>query len=409
MSGKEKYLNLAKLTVKNIKRRKLRSILTVISVIIGIATIVSLFLVSDGLFNYIEDIFLNVGINTIFILPLNLQDMHASSGGMPKISEEIKLTENDLRLLERIPEIDFVLGFSYKITKVEHKNENFYEMVILMDPKQADKTFEMMNVEIREGKSLQAREGYEVVIGPYISDKMFKNKLKVGQKIKINNKDFKIIGILESMGNAEADSQIFIPNVKAKELFEIKNFDSVYASVKEGEDPLEVKDEIKKSLEKVHGKDKLMIVTAKQILMVIKYLISFLKIILVSIGLISIIVGSVGIINSIFTSVIERTKEIGILKSLGARKQDIYFIFIFESLLLSLIGGIIGLGIGIGIAMGVKWYAATQGFVALKIVLSWQIFALAFGISLIVGVIAGYLPSRNAAKMNVVEALRKTV
>lgn len=404
----EKYKHLIELTIKNIFRRRLRSILTIIAVVIGIATIVSLFLISDGLFNYVEDVFMTMGINTIFIFPISFQGGPTQS--ISRVSEDIKITENDLKIIERIPEIDYAIGFSFRPGKIDYKNEDSFQLVIMLDPKKADKTFEVMNIDFRDGKSLQGRDAYEVVIGPYIADKLFKEQIKVGQKIKIQDQEFKVVGILEPMGNIQDDSQVYITLGKGKEIFDIKDsIDQIYASVNENYDPLIVQKEIEKRLEREHGKDKFYIITAKQVLTIIKSVLSLLKVILVSIGLISIIVGSVGIVNSIYTSVIERTREIGILKSLGAKREDIYFIFTFESILLSMIGGIIGLGLGIGIAKAVEWYAASQGFLTLKIIITWQIILLALGVSLIVGIISGLLPSKAAAKMNAVDALRKTI
>jgi len=404
----EKYNHLMDLTTKNVVRRKLRSILTIISVIIGIATIVSLFLISDGLFNYVEEVFMTMGINTIFIFPVSFQGGPNQSIG--RISEDIQITQNDLRIVERINEIEYAIGFSFRTGKIEYKGENNFQFVIFTEPKQIDKTFELMNIEIREGKHFEGKEGNNVILGPYIADKLFKDPIRVGQKITIQGKDFKVIGILKSMGNAQDDSQVYITRKNGEELFGIENtLDQIYANVKEGYDPLVVQEEVEKRLEREHGSDKFYIITAKQVLEIIKSVLGLLKVILVSIGLISLVVGSIGIVNSIYTSVIERTKEIGILKSLGAKREDIYFIFTFESVLLSMVGGVIGLGLGIGIAKAVEWYAASQGFLTLRIVVDWQIILIALVVSLVVGIISGLLPSRKASKMKVVDALRNTV
>ncbi len=403
----EKYKHLIDLTFKNILRR-LRSILTIIAVVIGIATIVALFLISDGLLNYVEDVFMTMGINTIFIFPVSFQG--GANQTISRVSEDIKITQSDLRLIEKIPEIDYAIGFSFRTAKYEYKGEESYQFVIMVDPKLADKTFEIMDIGVREGKSLQGREGAEIVVGSYFADKLFKEPIKVGQKIKIQDKEFKVIGILEPVENMQDDSQAYITMNSGRELFDTgETLDQIYASVKPEYDPLVVQKEIEKRLEKKHGKNKFFIITAKQVLTMIKTVLGLLQTILVSIGLISIVVGSIGIMNSIYTSVIERTREIGILKSLGAKKEDIYFIFTFESLVLSLIGGIIGLGLGIGIAKFVEYYAASQAFITLNIIVTWQVVALALGVSIIVGIAAGLLPSKSAAKMNVVDALRKTI
>jgi putative ABC transport system permease protein len=401
----EKYKHLLDLTVKNIFRRRLRSVLTILAVVIGIATIVSLFLISDGLFNYVEDVFLTMGINTVFIFPISFQGGPTQSIG--RITEDIKITQTDLKIIEKIGEIDYAVGFSFRTGKLEYKNQEVFQFVTMLDPKLADKTFEIMDVDLREGKSLQGRDASEVILGSYLADNLFKDPIKVGQKIKIQDKEFKVIGILESVGNLADDSIAYITLGKGKEIFEIGDtIDQIYASVKEEYDPLIVQEEIEKRLEKEHGKDKFYIITAKQVLSIIQSVLGLLKIILVSIGLISVVVGSIGIMNSIYTSVIERTKEIGILKSLGAKREDIYFIFTIEAVILSLFGGIIGLGLGIFIAKAVQFYASSQGFLTLKIVIGWPIIVGALVLSIVIGIVSGLLPSKQASKMNVVEALR---
>jgi ABC-type antimicrobial peptide transport system permease subunit len=174
-----------------------------------------------------------------------------------------------------------------------------------------------------------------VLLGTTVARELFGESNPIGQTIKLNLLNFKVIGILEAVGNIQDDSQSYITINSGKELFDTgETLDQIYANVKPEYDPLIVQEEIEKRLEKKHGKDKFFIITAKQVLTMIKTVLGLLRTILISIGLISIVVGSIGIMNSIYTSVIERTKEIGILKSLGAKKEDIYFIFTFYGFLL---------------------------------------------------------------------------
>jgi putative ABC transport system permease protein len=135
-------------------------------------------------------------------------------------------------------------------------------------------------------------------------------------------------------------------------------------------------------------------------------ILNILKTILISIASISVIVASIGIMNSIYTSVLERIKEIGVLKSIGAKLSDIVFLFVSESIILSLVGGFIGLGFGYGIAKFVEIYLISQNFNILHIVVSEYEIILTFVLSLVIGFISGILPAKKASKLKPVDALR---
>jgi len=132
-----------------------------------------------------------------------------------------------------------------------------------------------------------------------------------------------------------------------------------------------------------------------------------MRAILVAIAGISLVVASLGIINSVYTSVLERTREIGVLKSIGAKVSDITFMFVLESVLLTLAGGVIGFFGGLGIAKLVVLYAETHGFTMLTITVTPALIGTVLLLSLIVGLISGFFPARSAAKLNIVDALRQ--
>ncbi len=400
----EKFKHLINLTIKNIFRRRLRSILTIISVMIGIAAIIALVLVSDGLFNAIEGQFTSMGTNSIFIFGQNMQ---GPSTGNSRLADDIQLNMRDVKNIDRIPEVKLVSGISFRITKFEFKAEEAYPMVVIAKEDIADDTFNAFNMNIAEGTSIQGKKGHNIVIGPYIAEKMFNSKIKIGNKVKLEGIDFKVIGILEAMGNSDDDSQMYITREIAKEIYDIgDNLEQIIIKTKEDANVLSVKEKIEDVLEKDHEEDSFMVITANQILELIKGILNTLKIILIAIAAISIVVGSIGIMNSIYTSVIERTKEIGILKAIGAKANDIYILFISESVILSLVGGVLGLILGALIAKGVEWYAISQSYDILTIIISWQAVFLAIGLALVIGVISGLLPSKKATRMKVVDALK---
>lgn len=402
MAEKEKQLT--KLTLKNIVRRTLRSYLTILSVVIGIASVVALVLLSDGLFNAMNDQFSKWGSNTAFVMPTNFNQDPRTVG---RVSQDVSLTMNDVDLISELPEIDKIVPFIIFSAKVTYKNDDAYVQCMAAPADKVDDAFDLYSMNIAEGKSFDGKEGHYAVIGPYIANDLFDGKIKPGNTIKINDTDFKVVGILEPIGNIDDDSSVYISIKVAKEIGgfgDVINYISI--KTKQGTDINVVQEKIKKKMKINHEEDTFTVITSEQMLDMVKRILSIMKVILVSIACISIVVGGIGIANSVYTSVMERIKEIGILKSIGAKISDIIFVFVSESVILSVIGGIIGLFLGIGIAKLVEWYAKSQSYDIFSIVVTPQIVLLALGLAVVVGIIAGLFPAYKAAKKKPVDALK---
>lgn len=399
-----KYIQLFKLTLKSILRRKLRSILTVLSVIIGIASVIALILLSDGLLNTVNDQFNKMGGRAIFVLAGNFQGNPFESG---RISKENMLTIKDSENIEKITGVKNVYAMNFLNGLVTYKNEDQFAYLATLPVEKMDESFEFFAVSIADGKPFNNKEGNNAIIGDYVAKKMFNREIKIGNKIKINGTDFKVIGILEVIGNESDDSTIYITRKAGDAIFDFGNsVNYVMVETKPEANNKDVVKRIDRELKKTRNENTYMLISADDFLELITRLLTLIKVILATIAGISIVVGSLGIVNSVYTSVLERTREIGVLKSIGAKINDITFIFVLESVLLSLFGGIIGLGIGIAIAKAVSVYAASVGFGMFTIVVTTEIVILALLLSIIVGVIAGLFPARAAAKLNPVNALR---
>ncbi len=405
----EKIKQLLNLTVKNIFRRKVRSFLTVLSVVIGITAVIALILLSTGLFNSVESMFETFGTNTIFVIPSTFGGGRTGdfSNLSTRTATEQQLTDRDLQNLERLPEIDKAFGYSYKMSSIEFRREEKFQLNAFISEKDFDEVIDLMGLELREGTSIQGQTSRKIVVGPYFADHFFERKVEVGNRIKVDGYDFRVVGILESVGNVQDDSQIYTSLEVGRSLFGIgERLEQIMLRIDDREDIEYAKERVERRLERDHEEDTFIVITSQQILNMIQMVLNMLTVVLVAIALISVVVGSIGIMNSIYTSVLERIKEIGILKSIGAKISDIVFIFLVESVVLSLIGGIIGIGLGYGIAKLVEYYAITKGFDMFIIVLTPQIVLLAMGLSLFVGVIAGIFPSKKASKLKPVDALR---
>ena len=148
------------------------------------------------------------------------------------------------------------------------------------------------------------------------------------------------------------------------------------------------------------------IFTPEQLLQQLKTILGIIQVVLVGIAAISIIVGAVGITNSMYTNVLERTKDIGIMKSIGAKNSDILIIFLIESGMQGFIGGTIGIMLGVGIGKIVEYLAKISGFSLLKVPINPLILLGGLLFAVIVGLVSGYFPARQAAKLRPVDALK---
>jgi len=401
----EKYKKLINLTIKNIFRKKLRSTLTILSVIIGIASVVALIVLSDGLFNAVSDQFNKMGANSIFIMSANFRGDPNSAG---RVSEETMLKIQDAENLEKIAEVEDVYPMNFFTARSEYKGEEQFLFIVTSPSKNFDSMLEFMSVKLDKGKTFNNREGNFAVIGPYAAKEIFKREIKIGDSIKLNNVDFKVIGILEPVGNQQDDSSVYVSRKAGQTIDNYEdNVNYMILKSKKDADGNLVAKKAEKILGRTRKEDTFLVITAESFLGLIKRVLDIMKSILIAIAGISLVVASLGIINSVYTSVLERTREIGVLKSIGAKITDITFIFVFESIVLTLVGGFIGFLAGLGIAKLVILYAATKGFTMLTITITPELILGTFLLSLIVGIISGFFPARAAAKLNIVDALRQ--
>ncbi|MDO8656675.1 MAG: FtsX-like permease family protein, partial [Nanoarchaeota archaeon] len=242
--------------------------------------------------------------------------------------------------------------------------------------------------------------------GSRVAKDMFSKELTVGNKITIAKDEFKIVGILEEIGNSQDDNQINIPLESAREIFdEPESVDTIIAQVKSTSDIPLLQEKIEKELERKRGDTNFQVLTAAQILEQINQILGIMQAVLIGIAAISLLVGAIGIMNSMYTSVLERTKDIGIMKAIGARNSDILHIFLIESGMIGLVGGLLGTALGTGLALAIGSFSKQAGFL---LIINIEVMVLAFGLlfAFIIGMVSGVLPAYQASKLKPVDALR---
>ncbi len=396
------------LAFNNLRRRKLRSWLTMIGIFIGIAAVVALISLGQGLQGYLTETFEQMGANKLMVMP-------GSGIGIGMMASADKLTNKDLEVIEKTKGVDMAAEIIYGSTLIKFKDEAKANFVIgLPTDETADVFKEIGGFETTEGRDLKEEDKYKIVIGYLVAkdNGFFDKAVQLRDKLIIKNKEFRVVGVMGQIGNPQDDSQVYIPLETAKEIFDKQDeIDAVYVQIKPGYEPADVAEDIKKQLRKARnekqGEETFSVQTFEQLLETFQSVFAVVQAVLVGIAAISLLVGGVGIMNTMYTAVIERTKEIGTMKAVGARNSDILFIFLFESGLLGLVGGAIGIGIGIGLGKTAEYIAsAALGTDLLKAVFPWYLILGALTFSFLVGCISGVAPAYQASRLKPADALR---
>ncbi len=403
-------LDYFKLGFKNIRRRRLRSWLTMLGIFIGIAAVVALISIGQGLQVAVTQQFSQLGKDKIFIQP------GAVSMGAPGTSVGTsKLTDHDIKTIENVRGVERVGGAIFKIDQVKYKDALTYQYVTGFSFETQDLINEAQSYKIDVGRNLKLGDKYKAVIGVGLANlKDFKRPLEVGDKIKIGKgeQEVVIVGILEKIGNPYDDGTVILPLDTAQEILGIKDqYDMITIQVKENEDVNKVAEEIKARLRKdrglKEGEEDFRVQTSEQLLQSFNSIFGIIQAVFIGIAAISLVVGGIGIMNTMYTAVLERTREIGIMKAVGARNSNILTLFLIESGILGLIGGLIGIVLGVLLGIGASFFAGQAlGTNLLKAYFPWYLIVGALVFSFGVGCASGALPALQASKLRPVDALR---
>ena len=401
-------MNYLYLAFRSVRQRKVRSWLTMIGIFIGIAAVVSLISLSQGLRVAISEQFLSLGSNKLIV-------QAAGSGfGPPGTGVVVSLTEDDKNVINKVQGVDLAVGRLIRIVEIEFKDEKKYTYSVTFpeDNEEQKLVKEANNYKINQGRFPQ-KGSHEVLVGANIIDDFFDKKLELRSKLHIQGQEFKIVGILQKSGNPQQDDTFIIPEKTFREILHLKDeFDIIPLRVESGEDVEQVAGRIKKALQKLRnveeGKEDFSIQTPQQIIGILNNILLIIQGVLVGIAGISLLVGGIGIMNTMYTVVLERTKEIGILKAIGASPKKIMTLFVVESGMLGVFGGLIGISLGFAIAKTVE-IVATQMFGSALIQAEFPLFLIigSLTFSFVVGSISGLFPALQAARLTPVEALRK--
>ncbi|MEM5835169.1 MAG: ABC transporter permease [Candidatus Aenigmatarchaeota archaeon] len=398
----EEYI---KIIFINLKNRKLRSALTIIGIFIGIAAVVSLISISEGMNIAIKEQFEKMGADKIIIMPGGGEGMFFTFGLAPK-----PLTKEEVDKVASIQGVDIASGVLYRVAKVSFNNKVKNTYVIGISKETIDVVKTMQQYELEKGRDFSSNR-FEAIVGHDFAYEIFDREIKLGDEIRIDKYNFKVVGILKKIGTRRDDMSVIISLENAEKIFNTRGEVSmIVAKVKEDVDVDKVANDIREKLRKFRnekkGEESFQVQTSQQLLYRIQQVLGMFQILLIGIAAISLIVGGVGIMNTQYTSVLERTREIGIMKAIGASNMDIMIIFLIEAGAIGLLGGFIGCILGIGIAKIIEIYASSSGFAMLKAYISPVLIIFSLLFSFFVGAISGFAPALRAARMQPAEALR---
>jgi putative ABC transport system permease protein len=400
-----KYFQSILEAIDSISSNKLRSSLTILGIVIGVGAVIAMMAIGQGAQDSIIGEIESIGANQFFIF----------SGGDAKNPEPLTLGD-----AEKIKESKFVLSVSSTIqgqVQMSYGSESVMSSVVGITVDY----FEVEDLTLSEGEEItQVHENNNsavVILGYGVADDLFgRTSGLLGEAVKIAGQPYRVIGVLAEEGGSRfgsIDDQVLVPLSTAqtrlirRESNDVVDLITVLAVNSDVID--NAIDEVTQILRQQHistlGEDDFEILNTQDFIDTASEVTDILTLVLGGIAGISLLVGGIGIMNIMLVSVIERTKEIGLRKALGARRNDILIQFLVESVLLSLVGGLIGILLGWGLSAVFGQYASI-GDTPLKPVIGMDAIVLATAFSSGVGIFFGLYPANRAAKLEPVEALR---
>ncbi len=389
-------------SLRNLVKSKSRSMLTILSIFVGITTIFIFISFGWGLYDYVAELTTSSSADKLLV--------QARGNAMPGLDDTFKLEDSDVRAIKRSQGIVDATGVYLAPTLVEQKDKDKYTFLISYDP-DVPMLMDISNIGIQEGRWLQPSDDRKAILGyNYLfDDKIFSKAYELNDKISVDGVDMKVVGFLEEVGNPQDDSQIYVTNGYFEELYPNDTYAMIVARIDMKKIDIateSVEYNLRKARDQDEGKEDFIVESFEEM---IQNFMSSLNIIIgfvILIALISVLVSAVNTANTMITSVLERYKEIGILKSIGAKNSEIFSIFLFESSFLGFVAGVIGVLLGWGLTyMGGVWLDAL-GYGFLQPHYSTILFVGCILFATVTGAISGVAPAFNASRINTVDALR---
>lgn len=408
---KSTYLKLA---INILIHSKIRSWLTIIGIVIGVGSVVTIMSLSDSMKADMEERLADMDLTLITITPGYTRASSGFGGGGPGFgsggsSLNAELTDKDIMAIKLVENVDYIYGLiSGNNLEVYFMGETADLSVNGVDPQMWQYT---VTYELESGRLLEATDKNVVVIGYRIAHEMYDQEVGLNRILTIEGKSFRVVGIL---AEGESDSAIVMPIDSAVEIIDDAEPDVYDFIVVKADDVDNVETVVENIEEKlmisrhVINDDDRDFTVSDSLSMAESFseMMTSFTIFLGAIAGVSLVAGSVGIANTMFTSVLEKTKEIGTMKAIGARNSDILMIFLFNSALVGFVGGVLGILLSLVLTSFFPYLGLPMRRSSMGLTVAPDLMLMGISIAILIGVVSGLIPAYNASKMKPVDALR---
>ena len=393
-----------RLALRTIRRNALRSSLTVLGIVIGVASVITMVTVGNGTTARVTADLAKLGSNLLFVSPGQFGPGRAASTAPPFKARDLAA------LKEQLPGVKAVAPIAQASVTVVFGSENRVVLVTGTD----NDYFVAQDWRLRSGRQFlggELRSGRAVcIIGETVRSELFGRLDPRGERIRVKRMSCEVIGVLASKGQSsfgtDQDDVILMPlRAFQRRIAGNTDINRIYLSASDGSQTGRVQANAERLLRERRNigrgeEDDFSVRDMKQVVETMAGTTALLTGLLGAVAAVSLLVGGIGIMNIMLVSVTERTREIGIRLAIGALERQVLAQFLIEAVVLSLFGGVIGILLGLGLA------AVAVRALEVPLVVTPSIMIVAFGFSALVGVVFGYMPARRAARLDPIEALR---